>query len=82
MTDGLVLETLGLGLVVSVCDNVSSLVVFAALVVFCMFIFGGLIMPLCGSSCVLAVLVFFCVCFLFNDAPVDLCLVVIFCDNV
>ena len=51
MTDGLMLETLGLGLVVTVCDNVSSLVVFAGLVVFCMFIFGGLGLPLCVSSC-------------------------------
>ena len=64
MTDGLVLETLGLGLVVSVCDNVSSLVVLAALVVFCMFIVGGLVLALWGSSCVLVVL-FFCVSIFF-----------------
>ena len=69
--------------VVFVYKNVSSMVVFAAFFVFCMFIFGGLIMPLCGSSCVLAVLVFFwSVCFLFNNAAVGLYLVVIFCDNV
>ena len=61
MTDGLVLETLGLGLVVSVCDNVSSMVVFAALVVFCMFIVGGLVFPLCGYSCCYTSTIVFCV---------------------